>query len=203
MIEVGNISMPPDLPIPEDFVRVIDLDAGGLVSGELHRDETRVYFEPSAVWAEGGRYAWSVLPLERHPHGPQFQFPDHLLGTAVFETSDSMQLLASGVDSIEKRTCMVFSRVLTSSDTGGFVVTVNDVPLDDATFGILEAGDWGLPYALEVDDAGVTVVCFTTASDIEVGARLRVWAGGLGPWNVVLEEQNAEDLMIDLRRANY
>jgi hypothetical protein len=203
MVEIGNISMPPDLPIPEDFVRVIDLNEGGQVRGELRRDGTRVYFEPSEVWATGGRYAWSVLPLERHAHGPQFRFPDHLLGTAVFDISESLQLLATGVDSLEERTCMVFSRALTAADTGSFAISINDVALEDATFEILEAGNWGLPFALDSEDLGVSVVCFRSASVIEAGARLRVWVGGLGPWNTFLEEQTAEDLMIDLRRANY
>lgn len=203
MLEIGDISMPEDLPIPEDLIRVIDLNEGGDVVGELRREGTRVYFEPVEPWEDGGRYAWSVLPLERHPHGPQFRFPQHLLGTAVFHTSDSIEMLASGLDSLEERTCMVFSRPLTGADSSAFAVTINDVGVDDAVFEVLEAGDWGLPFALETGDDGVSVVCFSSSSSIEAGARIRVWAGGNGPWNTFLEEKTADDLMIELRRANY
>ena len=98
---------------------------------------------------------------------------------------------------------MIFSRALTSADAVEFFVSVNDVPIDDAIFGIVEAGDWGLPFPLESEDPGVSVVCFTSSSLIESGARLRVWAGGLGPWNTFLEERTAEDMMSELRRANY
>jgi hypothetical protein len=203
MVEVGDISMPEDLPVPEDFIRVIDLNEGGEVSGELRREGTRIYFEPSENWGDGGRYAWSILPLERHPHGPQFRFPDHLLGTAVFQTDQAIELLATGLDSIEERTCMVFSRPLVGDDNSAFAVTINDVALEDPVFQVLEAGDWGLPFALAPRDEGVSVICFSTTTPIVAGARIRVWAGGIGPWNAFLEEKTAEDLMIDLRRANY
>ena len=202
-VEIGDISMPPDLPIPEDFIRVVDLVDGGTVAGELVRDDTRVYFEPSEPWSENGRYAWSVLPLERHPHGPQFQFPAHLLGTAVFDTRDTLELLATGFDVLENRTCMIFSRKLTASDTGSIAVTVNDVAIDDAIVQILEAGDWGMAYAIDSDDDDVSVACLTTASPIQVGARVRVWMSGLGPWTSFLEEKTSSEMMISLRRANY
>ena len=82
-VEIGDISMPPDLPIPEDFIRVVDLVDGGTVAGELVRDDTRVDFVPSVPWSEAGtRGVCCRLSVTL---GPQFQFPAHLLGTAVFD----------------------------------------------------------------------------------------------------------------------
>jgi hypothetical protein len=121
----------------------------------------------------------------------------------VFDTSDDLELLATGLDSLEGRTCMVFSRALTSADTGSIAVSVNDVDIDDAIITILEAGDWGMPYAIDTDDNDVSVACMTTSAPVQAGARVRVWMNGLGPWTTFLEEQSSSDMMISLRRANY
>jgi len=196
-----RIDLPDDYLTP-DLIRVSDLDTGAEIVGNLTFSDDGVQFVPNQDWRTNRRYIWTIDPPIPVPHGPELDFPDHLIGTAIFDTSKRLKLLNAGVDA-EGNTCMVFSRTITSDDSGTLRVTVNDIEVEDAIYSILEPASVGNQYTLQPDDEGVSVVCFQTALPIDSGASLRLWWGNEGPWRVDLIDATPDELVRILRRGNY
>ena len=203
----SEIDIPDDYPIP-DLIRVSRLDVVcdddtdcGNVPGNIILDKNGVTFYPNSEWRPNRRYAWKVAPPTAVPHGPDLIFPDHLTGTAVFDTTPRLKLLNGGVDA-DGRTCMVFSRPIGEDDSGTLRVTVNDIEIEDAVFSLLGPDDLGPGYDLDPDDPGVSVVCLKTESPIDAGASLRLTWGANGPWKVDLQSATPDELVETLRRGN-
>ncbi|MBT3222900.1 MAG: hypothetical protein HN348_27805 [Proteobacteria bacterium] len=201
MLRTGGVNWPPNYPIPAGFIRVVDLGEGGLVDGHIYRSGNDILFRPYDPWEPNRRYSWTVDIVTSEPHGPEFSFPDNLMGTAVFDTSNALALLGASLES--DQICMVFSRPLSAKDAGDLVISVDDVLIDDALFEILTDEDWGKPYELLPDDEGIGVLCFETAGNVNVADPLRVWWGDAGPWHVQLHDSGIEWLVSDLRRGNW
>ena len=203
MLRTGGVSWPPNYPIPEGFIRVVDLQEGGLVNGIIYRSGDDILFKPSQPWEPNRRYSWTVDMVNSEPHGPEFYFPENLMGTAAFDTSNDLALLGASYEATEDQICMVFSRPLTANDAGELVISVDDVLIDDAVLELLTDEDWGKPYDLLPDDGGIGIMCLQTEVDVEVDDALRVWWGNDGPWHVRLRDSDIEQVVIDLRRGNW
>ena len=203
----SEIDIPNDYPIPE-LIRVSRLDVVcdddsdcGNVPGNVVFDRDGLTFYPNSDWRPNRRYAWKVAPPNAVAHGPDLVFPDHLIGTAVFDTTPRLKLLNGGVDA-DGRTCMVFSRPIGEDDSGTLRVTVNDIEIEDAVFSLLGPNDLGPGYDLDPDDPGVSVVCLETDSPIDAGASLRLTWGSNGPWKIDLIAATPDELVESLRRGN-
>jgi hypothetical protein len=204
----AGIDIPNDYPIP-DLIRVSRLDVVcdddptcGLVSGNIVLDSHGITFTPNDGWRPNRRYAWKVAAPTPVPHGPELSLPEHLVGTAVFDTTPRLKLLNGGVDE-DGRTCMVFSRPIDQArDSGTLRVTINDIEIDDALFSMLGPDELGPGYDLDPDDPGVSVVCLTTEQPITGGASLRLTWGKNGPWRIDLLDATPDELVELLRRGN-
>jgi hypothetical protein len=83
-LHAASLSLPPGYPVG-DFLRVVDLESGGFVPGEVIDEGDAVAFLPDEPW--DGRYVWTVDDPADVPHGPELPVEATLLGSAVFSTS--------------------------------------------------------------------------------------------------------------------
>ena len=191
----GAATVPPDYATPE-AIRVVDLDQGGFVPGDVAIDGDDLSFAPEGGWAEGRRYAWTVDPMLGVPHGPLLGTADGIDGTGAFTAGYDPTVLGAGV--FVGDICLLLSEPW---DGEAFVVTANDVAVDDVTVEVLDR-----PVATDEDDwhskTPGDVACLNTASPIAEGTALRVWWGQRGPWRLVVSEQHPDDLFAVLHRAN-
>jgi hypothetical protein len=200
LVRTGSLEMPPNYPLPSNFIRVIDLAEGGHVPGAVVRSGDDLLFIPDSPWQSDRRYSWTVDEAASGAHGPEFSFPEELQGTAVFDTSSDLWLLAATTDPDLGLTCLVFSRPLAASEVGDINVTVDDVPVSDVTFQELPAQAVTRSFALLEGDAGLGVFCLVTAQELEVGNAFRLWWGGEGPWSTELLGNTVSEVLGDLRR---
>jgi hypothetical protein len=201
IVQNGPAEVPPDYEIPP-VIRVVDLEEGGFVTGDVTVQGDIVRFHPDNGWLGSHRYFWIFDPVEPVPHGPEIAFSDAEAGTAVFDTSVvRLDALGAGLDE-DGRACIVLSRRVTVADGGTIRVTANDVEIPEVIVEQLEPGDWS-DWPREPLDEGVDVLCLDTVEPLDTGTVLRMWWGTNGPWRVELSEETVEDVIDTLRRVNF
>lgn len=203
LVRAGNLDLPPDYPLPDNFVRVVDLIDGGLVAGLVERNGGDVIFRPESDWKPDHRYAWTLDDVLAVPHSAEFSLPDHLLGTGVFDTSASLFLLDAAKHPEENAVCLVFSRPVDETDASGIRITVDDAPVDDLTLWPIDPDAWNQPHDLLDGDTGGDVMCMTTDVELAEGAVIRMWWSDAGPWNATIKPEAVEQIMARLRRGNW
>jgi len=201
MVRTGELDLPPDYPIP-NLIRVVDLRDGGEVPGRVEVGPERIRFIPDEGWVGDRRFAWTVDPVNPVPHGPELVFPEHLAGTAVFDTSSSLSVLGAALDD-EGRACLVFSRRLTADDDAEVNIDADGVPVDEVVLEYLPEEAWS-PWVLAPDDPGLDVICLTTPETFEPGTVIRVWWGEPEvPWRAELQGIGVDELVVALRRGVF
>jgi hypothetical protein len=190
----GASQIPPGYPTNEP-VRVVDLDQGGFVPGEITVDGDDLSFAPDGGWAAGRRYAWTVDPMYGVPHGPLLGVNDNVDGTGAFTAGYDPTVLGAGL--FQDTVCLLLSEPW---DEQEFTVTANDVPIDDVSVELIDRPvadddtDWHSHFPGDV-------ACLDSAFPVAPGAALRVWWGDRGPWRVIVSAQHPDDLFAVLHRA--
>jgi len=209
LLRTGDFRPPPHYDMP-DIIRVTDLDAGGAVPGWLEIADDAVSFHPTVAWKPNHRYAWTVPDLTSVPHGPDLPLPTHLPGTAVFDTSEALDLLGASYDPLEAELCLLFSRPLTEADRGAIRITIDDVEVKNTSVRLIPPDDWGKPYELFEEDPGVDVLCTdgrgdTDSQDTDSSTpdQVRVWWGELGPWITEPTSGPIFNVALARRRGNW
>jgi hypothetical protein len=197
LVRGGAVEIPPDYAVG-DVIRVVDLEDGGFVAGQVLMEGWDLRFVPEEPWADGRRYAWTVDPAGHVPHGPELPIPANLVGTSAFGTSEAIDLLGSTLDD-DQRACLVASHPL--EEAGEVRITANDVEVEDVTLEELREIEWVPGFARDPSDPYVQVWCVNSATPIAAGAVLRVWWGEQGPWSLTVREIPVEDLVIELHRG--
>lgn len=201
------IVVSPGLEIPPGYpqaqaIRVVDLTTGGFVAGETRWEDGFIRFSPTNPWTNNRRFSWTIDIPEPIPHGPEYDVPQALNITSVFDTSEDLAMLAGTVEP-SGRACIVLSRPLGPNDGAEPVVTINDVPLERASFDILPDSEREDDVSIrsEADD-GIEVLCLEDSSGVGAGAAFRLWWGESGPWLVDLYSYSVPELLIALRSRN-
>lgn len=196
----GVVDVPAGYPVG-DLVRVVDVDVGSLVDGRSAVRGDAVLFYPDEAWALGRRFAWVVSNPEPVPHGPEPVVAEHLLGTAVFDTSDELTLLGVSVDPDGLyAACLLFSRPLNTLDAGDLRVVVDGVQLEGIT--VDYATDALMEPGLLSTDPGVGYACLLGTVMVPEGAVVRVWWGDAGPWSEVADGASLEQIAWSRRRGS-
>ncbi len=208
VVHTWSVELPPEYPLPT-LMRVVDLETGGLVAGDISKRGNTLRFTPTGGWRPNRRFAWTVNPIEDIPHGPETLVEGNLVGTAVFDTSDTLNILGA-TSSSPSEICLIMSRPLLNEDGGDVRVTVNDVELDNDTTTFLLTTDAEYNTGFETDpvDAGVHVFCITEipqerdgeAITVTAGSVVRVWWGEGGPWRQEVQTISVADKLGELRR---
>lgn len=200
-VYTGDFDVPPDYPINE-YIWVDNLDDGGRVEGEFVIDDDAIRFWPDAPWAEDTRYAFTVQSRETVPHGPELALLSRLEGTAAFETSDRLRLIAASYDN-ERDLCLILSRALADGEelvfTGAYADT-ETLTIDGVAEATLK--DWVDPFELDEGDPGVGFVCMTTdGADVGPESTLRLQREGEEDWLAEVQRSSIEELYLELRRT--
>lgn len=195
----GTVSLPPEAPVSEDVLRVVDALDGGFVKGTVRRDGFDLVFEPLKPWAEDRTYVWEVGDVFPASRQPQFDPNGSVLGTAVFATSGHTVVLNAHLNE-DGRLCAVLSRRVTAANLG-LDVTVDDEELT-VEWEVFNEADLGLP--LTEPDRGISWVCSVpdTLPDglVEVDQSVRLWSDSGGPWRFTLTKEITLDVVGMLRR---
>lgn len=200
-VVVEQLQLPTDYPLPDDFLRVVDLDGDGTflpgvvslveVSGT---EATEIRFTMDGGWQPAKRYAWSIGELPALDRAPEFNLPEAAYGEAVFGTTGDLDVLDVAVET-SGRVCALLSRQI--AEAGGPVTaTLDDAPVELGAIDLQPESAFldGEPIA----EDGVTVACF---GDLEVtaGSSLRLWWGDAGPWRVTLDDRTIRDVILARR----
>jgi hypothetical protein len=192
--------IPPDYPIG-DVIRVVDLEGGGFVPGSVQRSgDADLVFEPYEGWRADRRYAWTVAPPTSVPHGPELAFSADLVGTAVFDTSDRLDVLGAAFDAAGLQVCVVLSRPFEPAIEDVVRITANDVEIHAVLYP-LDADAWAPTFDLSDDDPGVDVACIDSEEPLEPGTSLRIWWNEEGPWRLDVGEDPSADLVDQMYRG--
>lgn len=208
LVRTGDFRVPPFYQTP-DFIVVTDLEDGGDVPGIIEVTADALTFRPRGFWRANRRYAWAIPSIQAATHGPDLPMPDHLPGTAVFDTSDSLELLGASQNLLEEELCLLFSRPLTDQDRGAIRITVDDVEIASTNVRLIPPEDWGKPYELFENDPGVDVLCTEIDGDTDVvtdtdgASQIRVWWGDEGPWIAAPLVGPIFDVALQRRRGNW
>lgn len=100
--------LPDGYPVEPGLIRVVDLDVGGNVAGELELDGRILRFWPEGGWAPGHAFAFDVdtsLPAAREPLA---EVPEALQGEAGFATRASLSVADVVLDG--GRLCVLLSQ---------------------------------------------------------------------------------------------
>jgi len=192
--------LPENYPVPE-AMRVTDLTDGGHVEGSTQQVLEDLLFTPSQAWQTGHRYAWTLDPKAGVPHGPELEFPEELIGTTVFDTSDGLEVLGVSYD-LMGRLCLILSRPIAAEQTIDLRVHVNDEALEDVEFALLseeEEEDIAL-FPLADNDPGLEIACTELSIPLEAGAGVRTWFAESGPWWFELTDTDWWPVIASLRR---
>jgi len=178
---VGPVrTWPADYPAAP-WITVVDLHDGGLVPGSVVDDEDGVAFVPDAPWARG-RYVWTIDDPQEAPHGPEVALAAAETGSAAFDTRTGLRVLDAGSEP-EGRGCLVLSDMVSGDRLGGVRVTIDgeDTGLD--ALEVLSPDTWAAGVDASVP-RDASVVCLPGDVPVELGALVRVWFDGDGPWLV-------------------
>jgi len=198
-VRAPTLDVPPDYPLPE-LIRVVDLAEGGFVPGEVLDDGDVLSFVPDLPWAVDRRYVWTVDIPAGIPHGPELHIAGQLSGSAVFDTSQAVAVLAAGLDD-EDRACLVLSRHADPEILEGARVTADDQEVADLAFEVEGPEVWSDELWVPGLHPEVDLACLVTGEPIPPGTRLRVWWADSGPWVADVEEISPAELVIELHRG--
>lgn len=198
-VHVGELQLPPDYPVPTDFIRVVDLATDGFVPGALRYEGDDVRFEPEGGWLAGHRYAWSVGELEPLDRAPEYTFPESVFGEAVFATSGDIDVLEATIDT-DGRVCAILSRKLDAIEDE-LTITLDDEPVEIGDVSLHPEDLWVDTAVLDEGDEGVTVACFPDLV-VSPGTSLRIWWADRGPWQATLEALDLAELLRERRRVH-
>ena len=104
-----GLQAPSDASLPDDLIQVIDLEAGGFVTGDLTLDGDTIHFTPAAPWRQGVDYLWTVQQPLPEARRTQVALPTRLLGDATFRAGNGSAVLDAGVNT-EGHVCLLLSR---------------------------------------------------------------------------------------------
>jgi hypothetical protein len=189
---------PPEYPVA-DSVRVVDLETGGFVPGATERDGDDILFFPNHPWHKRRAYAWAIDQPVANAHGPEGGFPDALPGVALFQTTQTLELLGAAMDA--GRACLILSQSGAPLPANPPQISVDDGEVHAASVVGLRQATWDPGFELLEDDPYVDVWCIADAS-IAPGQTLRVWWGDFGPWHFTVSAGSLPELIGDLRRAS-
>jgi hypothetical protein len=198
-VSAPTLRVPPDYPLPE-LIRVVDLAEGGFVPGDVVDDGDVLSFLPHTSWMVDRRYVWTVDIPEGVPHGPELHIAGQLSGSAVFDTSQAVAVLAAGTDD-EDRACLVLSRHADSGIVEGARVTADDVEIADLSIELQGPESWLDELWVPGLQPEVDLACLLTEEAIPPGTRLRVWWAESGPWVADVEDVSPAELVVELHRG--
>lgn len=199
LVAVRDLLIPPDYPAGE-LLHVVDVGSESAVAGEVIVEPGAVWFVPESDWEPGHRYLWTVDRAETVPHGPEYGLPNTLIGTAVFEVDDRLDLVGA---TLERTTdpCFVFSQPVDDRPIEAMELSVEGQPVAVASVFFPGVEWWKEPYELLPEDRGIDMVCMTTedllAPDVPVTVT---WEDR--EWTVRMERRRPGDLVAsELRRS--
>jgi hypothetical protein len=199
MVAVRDLLIPPDYPAGE-LLHVVDVGTEAPVAGEVVMEAGLILFDPEQDWAAGKRYLWTVDVPESVPHGPEYGVPDELIGTAVFEVDDRLDLVGA---TLERTTdpCFVFSQPVDDRPIDAMELSVEGQPVQIESVFYPDADYWKEPYELLPADEGIDLVCMTTIDLLPTDVPVTVsWEGY--DWTVRMERRRPGDLVAsELRRS--
>lgn len=197
--ETGGLDLPPDVPVPSETIRVVDLDGGGLVAGEVVRDQHTLRFEPKRPWVAGHTYVWTVSDGPDDTRQLGLDLPEAILGDARFRAGDGDAVLDAVYSDRTGDLCLVLSRTVDGAPD--LALTVNDQPVEPTWHLRAEDGIAQLENTLHRDDPGVSLACTTDLPTVEAGTRVRAWWGESGPWSFVVAASALRGVTDPLRRV--
>ena len=195
LVQTGGLDLPDKYSIPQTFIQVVNLVDGGFVEGDVVREGDDVLFLPANAWNPDTRYAWSTNQIPAMPRTPEYQFPNALIGEAVFDTSSELDVLDFVLDdtlSDSERPCALLSREIVAPNAL-VVLTVDDVLVEDVDYEVYSEDEWGESFDAK-HAPGVSVVCFNDV-DIAPGDSLRLWWNESGPWQDNIEDGRIKDAL--------
>lgn len=198
-VHVGGLQLPPDYPVGQDFIRVVDVEEGGFVPGRVVIDRDVVTFFPDAYWQPGRHYVWSIGEMPRLDRAPEHEFPESLYGEAVFATTHDIEVLDLTIHG-GGLVCAVLSRHL-DAITDRVTATLDDHPIDVGQVMLHGEAQWIEDAPPELLEHGVTVACFPDLP-ADAGASLRVWWGPRPPFQSRLESRDVRELLFERRRVH-
>jgi len=159
-VALPNDALPPDYPLDQGLLRVVDLTNGGLVEGDVVHDGRRLRFYPTDGWAPSTDYAWTLsAPVDRNRE-PHLMIPPGLLGDATFSTTARLEL----VDAVERddELCLLLSRAFDDDVLRIYLDGVRgaDWSIVEVTVGGVEDVQTKTLHALCAPEAGVETVRF-------------------------------------------
>ncbi|MBW1877602.1 MAG: hypothetical protein JRI25_06145 [Deltaproteobacteria bacterium] len=198
-VRAPTLGVPPEYPLPE-LIRVVDLAEGGFVPGEVVDEGDVLSFVPRGSWAVDRRYVWTVDIPEGMPHGPELHIAGQLSGSAVFDTSEAIAVLAAGLDD-DDRACLVLSRRTDVGMMEGARVTADDEEIADLRIELQGPEVWQDQVWVPGLRPEVDLACLVADESIAPGTRLRVWWAGSGPWVADVEDISPAELVVELHRG--
>jgi len=197
-VHVGGLQLPPDYPLGDDFIRVVDIDRGGFVEGRILLEGDVVSFVPDGGWEPGRRYVWSVGELPTLERGPEHFFPESLYGEALFATTHELEVLEIVLHH-DSLVCAVLSRDL-DAITDTVTATLDDHPVELGPVMLHHEVEWLADAPPELLEQSVSVACFPELEAPD-GASLRLWWGEAPSFQARLEGADLRDVLIGRRRA--
>jgi len=195
LVSTGGLDLPEKYVIPQSFIQVVDLSGGGFVAGDVVREGDDVLFLPTQPWKKDTRYAWSTSQIPTMPRTPEYQFPEALIGEAVFDTSPDLDVLDVMLDdSLDdtEQLCALLSREIVAPNAL-VALTIDGELVEDVAYEIYGEDVWGPPFDTQQAPT-VSVVCF---EDLPVtsGDSLRLWWNEAGPWQARVEAGRIQDAL--------
>ena len=200
MIATGGLDLPADYPVAQEALRVVDLEAGGFVKGELRRESADLLFRPDGGWKAGHRYTWTLADVPAGPRQPQHELPPEILGEASFQAVDGTAVLDAGIGNLGA-ICLLLSRAVDEMPAD-LALTLNDEAVD-GTWEIRPEWAPGRRIRLLQEDPGVNLACLLDPPALTGGESVRVWWGDDGPWHFTLDFVDAEALSKEERRRAW
>jgi hypothetical protein len=130
---------PDGQAVPQELLGVLDLEAGGLIAGEIAADGNDLWFFPDEPFPAGHRFAWTVAAPFDQARQVHLALPTKLQGTSTFHTGARTEPLAAAYQNGEL--CILLSR---AADDAGVRAWADGVPLD-----------LGTPTELGIDTIGL------------------------------------------------
>jgi hypothetical protein len=170
-LRVERLGNPQGYPLPEELIRVVDLESGGFVPGRLVARGPDVLFVPIDPWRPGASYAWVVSQPAHRARQPELRVPPEVLGEAVFHTASGPALLEAVLDDGEL--CLLLSEPADALPWA--TITVGGEPLDLGPPTVVDPLRDIPELELLDEDPGAGALCFAAPAGV---ARRDVLRGG-------------------------
>lgn len=201
LVRGAAADLPADYPLDPATIRVVDLEDGGFVEGNLRISGADLLFVPVTGWSQGHRYAWTVSEPLPEAHGPEVGLNDGLIGSAVFSTGAELDALGAGLDEANGQACVVLSRPLQPEDAARIVVSDLLGEVIPVTWALVPSDDLiDDPWELLPGDEGLAVICAVVPPRDALPDEVRVQWGDGPPTRLLLERIPVADVIARLRR---